>query len=199
MQIQHPFRPIPAWPPPASPLFPPAFSGPFYLSLRLFITSFRAMLRPAYALHSIGQVVIKEWGVEIFRKVRPSPMLWEPFKVTVPSRTAVGFLETNCVGAHSSVSGLLFITYSFLQRNLGIDFQWCNEHFKPGMLLFSVGSSAMNAPRYWQRRNELLRQRRNSWVMRREERAYPGSQVRAPVHVGEVQPCLRLHLDSKCL
>jgi hypothetical protein len=46
--------------------------------------------------------------------------------------------------------------------------QWRNEHFKPRMLLFSVGNDAMNASRhrttaqwtplwYWQRRSELLR------------------------------------------
>ncbi len=29
--------------------------------------------------------------------------------------------------------------------------KWRNEHFKPRMLLFSVGNGAMNAPRYWQR------------------------------------------------
>ncbi len=37
-----------------------------------------------------------------------------------------------------------------------ICFQWRNEHFKPSMLLFPVGNDAMNALRYWQRRNELL-------------------------------------------
>ncbi len=39
----------------------------------------------------IRLVVIKEWGAEIFRKIRLSPMLWEPFKVTAPSSTAVGY------------------------------------------------------------------------------------------------------------
>jgi hypothetical protein len=34
--------------------------------------------------------------------------------------------------------------------------QWRNEHFKPRMLLFSLGNDAMKAPRYWQRHNELL-------------------------------------------
>jgi hypothetical protein len=34
--------------------------------------------------------------------------------------------------------------------------KWRNEHFKPGMLLFSVSNSVMNAPQYWQWRNELL-------------------------------------------
>ncbi len=40
--------------------------------------------------------VIKEWGAEIFRKIRPSPMLWERFKVTAPFRTTVGDLEEYC-------------------------------------------------------------------------------------------------------
>jgi hypothetical protein len=34
--------------------------------------------------------LIKEWGAEIFGKIRRSPMLWKPFKVTASSRTAVG-------------------------------------------------------------------------------------------------------------
>ncbi len=42
-------------------------------------------------------------------------------------------------------------------NKFGICFQWHNEHFKPKMLLFSVGNGALNAPRYWQWSNELLR------------------------------------------
>jgi hypothetical protein len=42
-------------------------------------------------------------------------------------------------------------------NKFGICFQLCNEHFKPGMFLFSIDNGAMNAPRYWQLRNELLR------------------------------------------
>jgi hypothetical protein len=36
-------------------------------------------------------------------------------------------------------------------------FQWRNGHFKPRILLFAVGNEAMNAPQYWQWRNELFR------------------------------------------
>jgi hypothetical protein len=32
--------------------------------------------------------------------------------------------------------------------------QWRSKHFKPRMLLLSVGNSAMNGPRYWQRRDD---------------------------------------------
>jgi hypothetical protein len=44
----------------------------------------------------MGPAVIKEWGAEIFRIIRPSPMLWEPFKVRAPFRTTVGDLEEYC-------------------------------------------------------------------------------------------------------
>jgi hypothetical protein len=36
------------------------------------------------------KVVIKGWGAEIFRKIVPSLILWEPFKDQAPSRTTVG-------------------------------------------------------------------------------------------------------------
>ncbi len=41
------------------------------------------------------KTLIKEIGEEIVRKIGPSPILWEPFKVTAQSRTAVGHSETN--------------------------------------------------------------------------------------------------------
>ncbi len=44
----------------------------------------------------IRKAVIKEWGAEIIRKIQPSLMLWEAYKVTVLSCIAVGYLETNC-------------------------------------------------------------------------------------------------------
>ncbi len=33
---------------------------------------------------------IKERGTEVFRKIHPPPILWEPFKDSTASRTAVG-------------------------------------------------------------------------------------------------------------
>jgi hypothetical protein len=60
-------------------------------------------------------------------------------------------------GAHSSVSAF-YLIHTAVEKgatnHFGIFFQWRNEHFKRRMLLFSVGNSAMNAPRNWQRRNE---------------------------------------------
>ncbi len=38
----------------------------------------------------IWKTLIKERGEEIMKKIRPSPILCEPFKVTAPSRTVVG-------------------------------------------------------------------------------------------------------------
>jgi hypothetical protein len=39
-------------------------------------------------------------------------------------------------------------------NKFGICYQWRNEHFKPRMLFFSVGSGAMNVMGYWQWRRE---------------------------------------------
>ncbi len=77
-------------------------------------------------------------------------MLWESFKVTASSRTAAGYLETNCQRRTRSVSGVLITTYSCWQQhyenwNLLPIAQWT---FYARMLLFSVGNAAMNAPRY---------------------------------------------------
>jgi hypothetical protein len=51
-------------------------------------------------------------------------------------------------------SGLLSATYNCWQRHYMYE-QFCmqqhNEHFKPRMLLFSLGKGAMNALRNWQR------------------------------------------------
>ncbi len=63
----------------------------------------------------------------------------------------------NC--ALRSVCGfLLYLLHTVVgdgaMNKLGICFQWHNENFKFRMLLFSVGNGAMNALRYWRRRNE---------------------------------------------
>jgi hypothetical protein len=49
-----------------------------------------------FTLKLLDLAEIKEWDAEILRKIRSSPILWEPFKVNAPSRLAVGYLETNC-------------------------------------------------------------------------------------------------------
>ncbi len=40
--------------------------------------------------YSIGIYSTKEWGAEVSRKIRPSTILWEPFKDSAPPRTFVG-------------------------------------------------------------------------------------------------------------
>jgi hypothetical protein len=61
-------------------------------------------------------------------------------------------------GEQSSVSGLLFTTYSTAvdngaMNNFGICLQKCKEHFKSRMLFFVV-NGALNALRYWQLRDD---------------------------------------------
>jgi hypothetical protein len=52
-------------------------------------------------------------------------------------------------GAHSSVSAF-YLIHTAVEKgatnHFGIFFQWRNEHFKPSMLLFSVGNGAMKSP-----------------------------------------------------
>ncbi len=64
----------------------------------------------------IWKVVMKEWGAEVLRKIRPSPILWKLFKGSATPRTAIGIRILIANRAHSSVSGLLFTTYSSWQR-----------------------------------------------------------------------------------
>jgi hypothetical protein len=44
----------------------------------------------------IQKAFITARGADDYRKIRPFPILSEHFKATVPSHTAVGYLETNC-------------------------------------------------------------------------------------------------------
>ncbi len=74
---------------------------------------------------------IKERGAEVIRKIRPSPILWELFIDSSPSRTAVGMILI-ANSAHSSVSGPLFTTYCTAVGNgamnkFRICFQWRHE------------------------------------------------------------------------
>jgi hypothetical protein len=62
-------------------------------------------------------------------------------------------------GPHTSVSGLLFTIQLLAMaiKQICNLFPYRNAHFKPRMLLLSVGNDAMNARRNWQLRNELHR------------------------------------------
>ncbi len=71
-------------------------------------------------------------------------------------RHLVQLLAIRILTANSTHS-LLFTKYCCWQwamNKLGNCFRWCSPHLKPRMLVFSVGNGPMNAPRYWQRRNE---------------------------------------------
>ncbi len=72
-------------------------------------------------------------------------MLWEPFKITVPSR----YSETKLPMAHTDLSVAFSLQHTAVDNcamnKFGICMQQRNEHFKPRMLLFSVGNSGTNA------------------------------------------------------
>ncbi len=88
------------------------------------------------------------------------PVLWESFKVTVPS---VGYFETDCqcrTPICQRLSKVFFLLHTAVGNGAMNKFEIClqrhKEHFKPRMLLFSVGKCAMSVPQYWQQRNKLL-------------------------------------------
>jgi hypothetical protein len=61
----------------------------------------------------IGKAFIKGGETEGFlEKIGLFPILWEPFKVTAPSRMELLAIQKFAKIAHSSVHDLLFTTYS---------------------------------------------------------------------------------------
>ncbi len=97
----------------------------------------------------IRKAYIKERTAEVVKQIRPSPFLWEPFKVR--KRTSNG--------AHSSVRGLYSLHTAVGNGAMNKFVSYClvrNEHFKPTMLLFSVATGAMNDPRHWELGKECL-------------------------------------------
>jgi hypothetical protein len=85
-------------------------------------------------------------------------MLWEPFKVTVPSCMAVGYVEKNCQRC-TQICQLPFIYYiQLLATALWTNLESvCNSAINilsPECCYFCIGNGAMNAQRYWQRHNE---------------------------------------------
>ncbi len=112
----------------------------------------------------IQKALIKERDAEVFRKIRPSPILWEPFKDSAPPRTAAGNSETNCQ-RRTHLCPWPFIHYIQLLATA----QWTNleavtnaqngvshrrqrRYERSGILI----TAQWTPPRYWQRRNELL-------------------------------------------
>jgi hypothetical protein len=94
----------------------------------------------------IRKVFIKERGEEVFRKIRLSLVLCEsPLKLQRHLEQLLAIWKQITNSAHSSVHGLLLTTCSCWQQRyeqFGSYCQWSNEHFKPRMLLFSVGNGA---------------------------------------------------------
>jgi hypothetical protein len=72
--------------------------------------------------------------------------------------------------AHTALSAPFYLLHTAIDKSamnkFGICFQWRNEHFKPRMLLVSVGNGAiktpeigngaMNALQCWQLRNDTV-------------------------------------------
>ncbi len=84
-------------------------------------------------------------------------MLWEPFKVTVPTRMSVGYLETKC---RRRICPRPFIYYiqllaMSLWTNLEAVANGAVNFNTPNVDFFCIGNGAMNALQYCLRRNEL--------------------------------------------
>ncbi len=105
-------------------------------------------------LCSFDMSLLKEYGAEIFIKIRPSPMLWEPFKVTASSRTTVGNSEMNSQwrtqNCQRPFTYCIQLLITALWTNLEPVANGAAEKFTTRMLFFSVGNSAMNPPWYLQ-------------------------------------------------
>ncbi len=100
-------------------------------------------------------------------------MLWESFKVTAPSRTAVAYLETNC--QRTLLCQLpLFTTYSCWQRRnekiwkfdaISILSPECCYALYATMLwmLRNIGNGAVNTPRCWQLPEDAWQSKKFYW------------------------------------
>ncbi len=62
--------------------------------LKSFLKVLSSVMDPA-EIRFIRKAFLKERGAEISRKIRPSPILWKPFKDSRSLRTAVGNSELN--------------------------------------------------------------------------------------------------------
>jgi hypothetical protein len=77
--------------------------------------------------------------VELLGKIRPSPILKELFKDSVPSRTAVGYKDHNCQRRTKLGKRALLLHTAIgngATNKFGIRFQWRNEHFMACPLFF---------------------------------------------------------------
>jgi hypothetical protein len=101
-------------------------------------------------------------SADIFRKIRPSLILWEPLKATLPPRTAVGYLETTGQRRTQLCQRPLFTTYSTAVGNgamnkFEICLLWRYEHLRPkccyslwASVLWTLRNIGNAAPRCWQ-------------------------------------------------
>ncbi len=82
----------------------------------------------------------KESGAEVLRKIRPSPILWEPFKVSAPPRTAVGDSGTNFQHGNS-LSGSVIVLAAMDLKAFLHSFQKRGELIAPLPILRSIHSA----------------------------------------------------------
>ncbi len=102
----------------------------------------------------IWKAFIKERAAEVFINIRPSPILWDPFKIPRHLVQLLANRKWIAKGEHSSVRAFYALLEAVANRAMNI--------LSPGCVLFSVGNGALNTPLYWQQRNELLRNIGNS-------------------------------------
>ncbi len=67
------------------------------INIRNHVPTLKVLSREIHPaeIRFIWKAFIEERGAEVFRKIGPSPILWEPFKDSAPSRTAFSNSKTN--------------------------------------------------------------------------------------------------------
>ncbi len=127
-------------------------------------------------VHSIGRQ-LRVMAQRFFRKIGPSPILWEPFKDSATPRTAT-VLEIRILianSAHSSVSDLLLL-HTAVGNGAMNKFENCvslahwtfSLYTTAQWMLCDIGNCAMNPLQYWQLRDDacecILTARWISWL-----------------------------------
>ncbi len=95
----------------------------------------------------IRWVVIKEWGAEIWKNP-PIPHAMRGLLSYSAISCRCWLFGNKLPTAHTASAAFYSLHTSVgngAMNKFGICFQWRHEHFKPRMLLFSVGNDAMNA------------------------------------------------------
>ncbi len=109
-------------------------------------------------LGSFHRSSLKEASRRLFRKIRPSPIEWEPFNARAPSRTVIAHYALNgqmCSKEHTALTAPLVLHHRRIYKMKKIIFngQMRNKNFVIVIYHSSLVKGAMNAARFCKLRN----------------------------------------------